>query len=416
MAESNDPGKMADKLREVQDFDFRESDWEELAGRLSHERAQQRPFYSWWLLGLGLLLILLLGLLFWQNFLLRNNDQELQHLHQQINGLQAQLLQSSSSLPCDTIYLTAKHQNAPIANNLQSTKGLYDFSTIAKEATSSTATAPNLGKVNSQNPSETPGSYRFGALLLSAPPNTPSPRIYPLPPYLNPKVTPSIKVVANEAADSLILPLPKARLSNKLAGSPAKTSPWQLGLNFGRKGLICADCPPPKANWDLGLQVRYRVAKFLGLGLRYDFHRLQETYSNAEDIPFLLERPLETEEYRFDSLRLQTRYSQLAFGLHFKLPLQIEVGGNLLLQYGLARIGELQANLIFAERKITFDEQHLQSAYRINHWELTLSKHFNLTKRLSLPLEVFYQNHLEKNADSLPRMWGLRSGLLLRLK
>lgn len=90
----------SDQLQEEHNFGFRESDWEEVAARLSADR-RRKPIW-WWRWGLGLLLLGLIGLSAYFYYQLKNTKGALSELHTKVTKIKEEA-KTAEHIIVDTI-------------------------------------------------------------------------------------------------------------------------------------------------------------------------------------------------------------------------------------------------------------------------------------------------------------------------
>ncbi len=404
MAESKHPKGLGDKLRETQEFDFRENDWGELANRLAIDRAAATPGRRWGRYVMMGLLLLLLGLLLWQNVLLHNNEDQLEQLHGQIDGLHAQLRAATAVTPCDTVYLPVRPAVAlPSLPTPALTPVRRPSPPIARVAEPKPTDPLPLtgGTVDRPSP-----SVRFGALLPTFEAPSGGWSLLAQSPLPSETKTPIDSLASAELPRRIPGPL-----KDLLSSGYSIPRPWEIGLTASWKRAACRTCQPA-SNVDFGVQLSYRAHRWVKLRLRYDVHNFREVYEGDHSaVPFVLSQSLESEELRFQRVAVQTRFSQIALGASLRLPFEIEVGGALLFHHRLTREGSLTVFTPLNERR-TAPEQSIQNGLTFENGEIYLGKSFGIKPRWRIPIEVFYRGRLRNASDhTLPPMWGLRTGL-----
>ncbi len=446
----------SDKLREEQEFDYREEDWTELSDRLDNKPKRK---WGWLFFAAGLFMAASIALNIWQAWNLQNVQKEISTLQKDVSEynktirslnlknerqLSEQILATEQiSTQRDTIYKTIyqtiiQEKEVPVyiypENNQRPKSGLSPNSTInnppLEEASKSLLSNPPAKATKDL------ASQNFLSQITSAP-------LLPLTAMDRP-LTFSFPELTEETEDKII--------------QPAFKKKWRLGpsIAYSRVPNNCVD----QRNQHLGLDLKVDLSKRWTLENSYSYNRIRNTC--------LIDQPVDTSALFLPStnqlieradlgygtsnvrnIRSDQRYLQVSLGAKHHFSKHFYVGAHVLGYYLLQRKVSINAPLnnynndlfasplqeaetelenfdltsdkFFGGRPQSFDPLDENATVNqrpgliIDRLEITAGKTFNIKNKYQVPVELFYQRNLNVAAFSLPPLVGVRASFLFKL-
>ncbi len=450
----------SDKLREEQEFDYRDEDWTELSDRLEK---QPKRKWGWLYFAAGLFMAVSIATNIWQAWSLQKVQGEISTLQKEVLG-QTETIESLHQkhtkelseknfqteqvlVQRDTIYKTiyktiVQEKEVPVyiypENNLRSKSGKLSNTKISAAPTKETKDKSSTSNTNISNLETTTtntlglGKQMFLSQLTSVP--------IDLLPKIDRALTFSFPEDYEEAEDLII--------------KPAYNKKWRLGpsVAYSRVPNNCFD----QNNQHFGLDLNVDLSKRWTLESSYSYNRIsnicpvdQPIDTNALYVPgtnLIIEQ--DDSNYaisRIRNIRSKQRYLQISLGAKHHFSKRFYLGVHILGYHFLQReissnANANNSNLEIASPLSDTPEQILNN-YDINYnfpgfnnldemyavrerpkpgfildrMEITAGTTFNFKNKYQIPVELFYQSNLNLAQYSLPPLVGLRASFLFKL-